>query len=62
VYSTKLATLQELWQEIEQSCTAIPAASLVANCATKLKVSGHFEHLTVDSLIHKVPMLTHVIV
>jgi len=32
VYSTKPATLQELWQETEQSWAAIPAETLVATC------------------------------
>jgi len=43
VYSTKPATLQELWQETEQSCAAVLAATLVlvsqfltsVNCAMK---------------------------
>jgi len=38
VYSTKPATLQELWQEIERSCAAIPAATLVAACSLLLTV------------------------
>jgi hypothetical protein len=32
VYGTKPATLQELWQETEHSCTSVPAANLVAAC------------------------------
>jgi hypothetical protein len=53
VYSTKQAMLQELRHEIEQSCAAIPAGTLVnvchstvCRCQQCLEVNGgHFEYL-----------------
>jgi hypothetical protein len=53
VCSTKPATLQELQQEIERSCAAVAAATLVAACesvAHRCQLcheasGGHFEHL-----------------
>ncbi|KDR21863.1 hypothetical protein L798_03200, partial [Zootermopsis nevadensis] len=52
-YSTEPATLQELQQEIERCCTAVPAATLVATSqlvAHRCQLChesnrGHFEHL-----------------
>jgi hypothetical protein len=41
-YSTKPVTLQELQQEIEQSCAAMPAATWVATCQS----AAHMQHLT----------------
>jgi hypothetical protein len=53
VYSTKPSTLQELWKEIERSCAAVPAATLVAtwqsvvHCCQLCHAAngGHFEHM-----------------
>jgi hypothetical protein len=50
VYGTKPATLQELRHEIEQSCTAIPADTLVTICHSCCQQyldvnSSHIENL-----------------
>jgi hypothetical protein len=53
VYSTKPATFQELWQEIEWSCATFPVATLVTTCQSVAYSyqlchkanGGHFEQL-----------------